>query len=105
MERYVHIFTTIGSKKEAASIAKSLVAKKFAACVQILGPITSIYRWKGKVETAKEWMCIIKSQRKLFDKIEAEIIQIHSYELPEITMSDISGNKEYLLWIRDNTGV
>ena len=103
MNGYVQIFTTTGSKKEASNIAKSLVSKRLAACVQVVGPITSTYRWKGKVETAKEWLCIIKSRKELFAKVEKDIMCIHSYELPEITMTEISGCNEYLSWIEKNT--
>ncbi len=103
MKGYIQIFTTAGSKKDAANIAKVLVSKKLAACVQVVGPITSTYRWKGKVENAKEWLCVIKSRRALSAKVEKEIKRIHPYELPEITTAEISGSNEYLSWIKKNT--
>lgn len=103
MKGCIQIFTTTDSKKDAANIAEVLVSKKLAACVQVVGPITSIYRWKGKVETAREWMCVIKSRKELFAKIEKEIKRVNSYGLPEITVAEISGSKEYLSWIKKNT--
>jgi periplasmic divalent cation tolerance protein len=103
MKGYVQISTATNSKSKAESIARSLVAKGLAACVQVSGPITSVYRWNGKVETAKEWLCVIKSRREQFVQVQKEIKRMHSYELPEITVAKISGSKEYLSWIDKNT--
>jgi periplasmic divalent cation tolerance protein len=78
---------------------------KLAACVQITGPITSIYRWKGKVENVQEWLCMIKTREELFDKVETAIKKLHSYETPEIVAVPIvKGSKEYLTWIDDELG-
>ncbi|PKN68705.1 MAG: hypothetical protein CVU54_13825 [Deltaproteobacteria bacterium HGW-Deltaproteobacteria-12] len=105
MTSYIEIKTTTGSREQAMIIAQHLVGKKLAACVQILEPITSIYRWKGKVETAQEWLCLIKTQADLFDKAEAAIKKMHSYEIPEIiAVPIVKGSKEYLQWIHEETG-
>jgi periplasmic divalent cation tolerance protein len=105
MTAYIEIKTTTGSRDEAMIIAQYLVGKKLAACVQILGPITSIYRWRGKLETAQEWLCLIKTQQDLFDKTEAAIKKLHSYEIPEIiAVPIVKGSKEYLQWIHEETG-
>jgi len=100
--KYIQIFTTAGSKTEAEKIAKLLVTKKLAACVQIVGSIKSFYRWKGKIESAKEWLCIIKSETGKYSAIEKAIKPIHSYETPEIIAMPIStGSKDYLSWLRE----
>ncbi len=99
-EEYIQVSTTIEKKENAEKIAKTLVEKRLAACIQILGPIVSTYRWKGNVETAGEWICFIKSKRALYDKLEKAIKEMHPYETPEIVaMPIISGSKEYLEWL------
>ena len=100
MKAYIQISTTTETKEEAQKIALYLVEQKLAACVQIGGPIESTYRWKGKVENAQEWLCLIKTRENLFDKVEAAIKKLHSYETPEIIAVPIlEGSKEYLNWI------
>lgn len=104
MNRYIQVITTISDKSGAEKIAKALINKKLAACVQIAGPIKSIYRWKGKIETAKEWVCVIKTRKNLYEKVEAAIKKIHPYEVPEIIAVPIAAaNKDYLKWIKLNS--
>ncbi len=103
MNRYVQILTTTAAKRHATDMANALVAKRLAACVQVVGPLISTYRWKGKVETSKEWLLVIKSQRKIYAKVEKEIKRMHRYDLPEITVTEISGSIGYLSWIAENT--
>ena len=100
----IQIITTTPKAKEAEKIANLLVDKKLAACVQVIGPITSIYKWKGKKEKSKEYLCLIKATRNLYYKIEKEIKGIHPYETPEIIATRIiAGNKDYLNWIDSET--
>ena len=102
MKTYIQISITTETKEQAQKIAKYLVGQKLAACVQITGPIESTYRWKDKIETAHEWLCLIKTRENFFDKVEAAIKKLHSYETPEIVaISIIKGSKEYLKWIDD----
>lgn len=104
MKSYIQISTTTETKEQAQKIARYLVEKKLAACVQITGPIESTYRWKTKVETADEWLCLIKTRTTLFKKVEAAIKKLHSYETPEIiAVPIIKGSKEYLHWLNDET--
>jgi periplasmic divalent cation tolerance protein len=105
MKSYIQVFTTTETKEEAWKIAQYLVEQKLVACVQITGPITSIYRWKGKVESAQEWLCLIKTREELFEKVEAAIKKLHSYETPEIVAVPIvKGSKEYLNWLDHELG-
>jgi periplasmic divalent cation tolerance protein len=100
MKSYIQISTTTETIEQAEEIARHLVEIKLAACVQITGPIISIYRWKGKVEDAKEWLCLIKTREDLFDKVETAIKKLHSYETPEIiAVPIVKGSKKYLDWI------
>lgn len=97
---FVQISTTTGNKKQAEEIARRLVKAHLAACVQVIGPIESVYRWKGKIESTKEWLCLIKAKGLNFKKIEKEIKRLHSYEVPEIVaIPIIKGSGEYLSWM------
>ena len=101
METYIQVITTTENKQDAEKIAGILVEKKLAGCVQIVGPVTSIYRWKGKIEEAREWQCVIKSRKGLFGEIEKVISSIHPYEVPEIiAVSILTGSKAYLEWLK-----
>ena len=103
MKSYIQVSTTTETKEEAQKIAQYLVEQGLAACVQITGPMESIYRWKGNVETANEWHCLIKTREDFFDKVEAAIKKLHSYETPEIiAVPIVKGGKEYLSWIEDS---
>jgi periplasmic divalent cation tolerance protein len=100
MESFIQVTTTTESEEQAKKIADFLVGTKLAACVQIVGPITSIYRWKGKVENAQEWLCLIKTREDFYTDIESAIKEMHSYETPEIiAVPIIKGSKEYLQWL------
>jgi|SRR4030043_421187 len=102
MKSYIQVSTTTETKEEAQKIAQYLVEQKLAACVQITGPIASTYRWKGNVETAGEWLCLIKTREDFFDKVEAAIKKLHSYETPEIiAVPIIKSSSEYLNWLND----
>lgn len=101
MESYIQITTTTDKKEVAERIAFRLVEEKLAACVQIVGPITSIYRWKGTIERAEEWQCIIKSREDLYKEIEHAIKSVHPYEVPEIiAIPIVAGSGAYLEWLR-----
>lgn len=101
MESYIQVITTTDKKENAENIAIMLVEKKLAACVQIVGPVVSTYRWKGTVETATEWQCVIKSREGLYPEIEKAIKTVHPYEVPEIIAVPISsGSSEYLGWLK-----
>jgi periplasmic divalent cation tolerance protein len=98
------ILTTAGSQDEAGRIAHALVERRLAACINIVPRIESVYRWQGKVETAEEWLLLIKTQAELFERVRDVVKDLHSYELPECMMLEVcAGSEEYLQWIAENT--
>lgn len=100
MTEYIHIYTTTQNKDDAGMIAEAVVKKRLAACAQVVGPITSTYWWEGAIEEAEEWFCIMKSRKDLYDKLEEAILDIHSYDVPEIVAVPIvSGSQRYLRWL------
>ena len=100
MQSYIQVVTTTDKKEDAERIATYLVEKRLAACVQIAGPITSFYRWRGNIESAGEWQCWIKTKESLYMEIEKTIKSIHPYEVPEIIAVPIArGSREYLEWL------
>ena len=84
MSEVLLVWTTTGSREEAAAIAERLVRDRLAACVQIDGPIRSVYRWQDEVESAEEWRCLIKTQQSLYPRLEATLLELHSYDVPQI---------------------
>lgn len=99
------VLTATGSQEEAQKIAHALVESRLAACVNIVPQIESVYRWQGKVESAAEWLLVIKTQASLFEQVRDAVKELHSYELPECVMLEIAaGSSEYLQWIADNAG-
>jgi periplasmic divalent cation tolerance protein len=98
------VLVTCGSKKEARKIAQALVQRRLAACVQEIGvPVRSMYRWKGRVESANEVLLLIKTSRKRFSAVSTLVKKLHSYEVPEIIALNIAdGSREYLDWITSN---
>jgi periplasmic divalent cation tolerance protein len=99
------ILTTAGSQEEAVKIAHALVERRLAACVNIVPRIESVYRWQGKVETSQEWLLLIKTQAELFERVRDAVKELHSYELPECVMLEVTaGSQKYLDWIAENTG-
>jgi len=95
------ILVTCGSTVEAKRIARAVVEARLAACVNILpGAVTSIYRWKGKVESARERLLLIKTSRKHLAKLQATVERLHSYEVPEfIALPIAKGSRKYLSWM------
>lgn len=101
---YTVIFITTANKKEAGRIARHLIKNRLAACVNIVDNIKSIFWWKGKIDKAKEVLLIIKTKKRLIDKLIKKVKSLHSYEVPEIiVLPIIAGNKKYLDWINGST--
>ena len=95
--------TTTATVEDAGKIAAALVEERMAACVQIVEPITSVYRWQGNVEEEKEVLLLIKSTRDLVPRIADLLEQIHPYEVPELIATPIvGGSTAYLNWLKEN---
>jgi periplasmic divalent cation tolerance protein len=97
------VYCTAASAEEAERIAEALVGERLAACCTLLPGVTSIYRWKGDVQREKECLLLIKSDRRLFERLEQRIRELHSYEVPEIIAVPVTaGSESYLAWMRDS---
>ena len=100
MTGFIQAVTTTETREDAEKIARIVVEQRLAACVQVLGPITSTYWWQGSIETADEWMCLMKSRQDLFDQLVRAIKAVHPYTVPEIlAFPVVAGNPEYLSWL------
>jgi periplasmic divalent cation tolerance protein len=105
MNDYIQVMTTTATREDAEKIAQALLAARQAACVQVLGPISSSYRWQGKIETSQEWLCLAKSRRGMYDLVEATICRLHPYEVPEIlAIPIVAGSASYLAWLDGELG-
>jgi periplasmic divalent cation tolerance protein len=100
---YVVVLVTCGSRPEAAKIARAVVERRLAACANILDtPVRSVYRWKGKVEQAREFLLLIKSSQSRLTALQREIERLHSYDVPEfIALPIVGGSARYLDWLGD----
>ena len=104
MTDFIQVFMTAEKKEEAENIARAMVEKRLVACAQVLGPIRSTYRWEDQIETSDEWLCIMKTQNDLFEKLEKAIRELHSYDVPEIVaLPIVSGSGDYLKWLGEET--
>jgi periplasmic divalent cation tolerance protein len=97
------VLTTCGSAEEARKIATELVERRLAACVNIIPQIESVYRWREKVETATEWLLVIKTTAGMFAPLRDALYELHSYETPECIAVEIEdGSAVYLEWIGES---
>ena len=100
----IAITTTSDEKSTLEAIAKHLIERQLAGCVQISGPVNSWYRWEGSIENSTEWQCLIKTDARHIDAIKQSILKLHNYEQPQIVAFEISdGSSGYLNWIQQNT--
>lgn len=103
MNDAIQIVTTFPTRETAEAAARELVERRLAACAQVGGPITSVYRWQGAIESAEEFTLTLKTRRDLFDLAAAVIGTLHSYEVPEILAFDVvAGSEAYLRWIDES---
>jgi periplasmic divalent cation tolerance protein len=102
MKDCIQVTTTTSTRAEAERIAEALVEARLAACVQIVGPIASVYWWKGDIERTTEWLCVIKTERHRYAEVEAAIKRLHSYEVPEVLATEfVDGSQNYLGWLHE----
>ncbi len=94
------VITTVGTEEQANLLAEELVERRNSCCVNILPVHRSVYRWKGQICDDSEYMLLIKTLDEHFEKVEATILELHSYELPEILAFNIAkGEAAFLSWI------
>lgn len=99
----VQVQATIDSEAAASRLGDTLVAERLAACVQLVGPIRSTYRWKDRVEVAQEWLCLVKTTESALARLLPRIRELHPYETPEIVVLPVvAGDPDYLRWVEDS---
>ena len=104
MSSFIQVQTTCDDRNTLEKIAESLVSRKLAACVQIIGPITSYFRWEGKVDYAQEFVCYIKTRAKYFDEVAKVTKELHSYDLPQIiALPIVAVTDEFSKWMTEET--
>lgn len=99
------VLITAPQEEEAATIAKTLIDERLAACVNIVKDIRSLYRWQGAVEDEGEVLMVVKTQERLFENLKNRVQQLHSYSVPEIiALPIVKGFENYVQWIKEETG-
>jgi periplasmic divalent cation tolerance protein len=97
--------TTVGSEEEGLALARALVEQGLAACVNVIPGVTSVYRWKGAVQTDPERLLVIKTRVALFPRLQEAVHRLHAYELPELILVPLTGgDARYLAWLAEGTG-
>jgi periplasmic divalent cation tolerance protein len=98
------VFITVPNEEEALKIARMLVEKRIAACVNIINNIRSVYRWEGKIEDDSELLLIVKTLNTLIDDVKSAVKELHSYSVPEIiALPILDGSEDYLKWLEEET--
>jgi periplasmic divalent cation tolerance protein len=104
MTDYILVLMTASSEKEGEKIAQALVKEKLAACVNVLPAIKSVYRWKGEIASEQEVLLLAKTKDRLFDRLKKRVLELHSYEVPEIiALPVLAGLEVYLGWLGKET--
>ncbi|MFD9650370.1 divalent-cation tolerance protein CutA [Streptomyces mirabilis] len=99
---WLTVLTTTDDPGKAETLARGAVEARVAACAQITGPVTSVYRWKGAVETASEWQVLFKTTGARYDALEAYLLAAHDYDTPEIIATPVvRGSADYLRWVEE----
>jgi len=96
---FIFVYITNPTRKEAKKIAKHLLKKRLIACANIF-PVSSLYRWKGKIVNDNEFILIAKTIKTNFEKIKKEVEKVHSYTIPCIIKISVSSNKKYFDWLK-----
>ena len=104
MPEIVLVTTTVDSKEQAARIAHTIVRERLAACAQLQGPIESRYWWNDEIANSVEWYCHFKAPKALAERLRERVVQLHSYEVPEvIVIPVVDGHHPYLQWVAAET--
>jgi periplasmic divalent cation tolerance protein len=95
--------STVATPEDAERIARALVERRLAACVNVVRGITSVYAWKGAVQTDAELLLVIKTRREALERLRAALLELHPYDVPELVAFEVAdGHRAYLDWIRDS---
>jgi len=98
------VFSTFPSEDKAAEVARTLVSEQLAACVNLVPPVRSIYRWQGEIYDERETLAIVKTTRERFEALRERLIALHPYEVPEVIALPVDGgHAPYLAWIAGET--
>ncbi|HEV3401136.1 MAG TPA: divalent-cation tolerance protein CutA [Acidimicrobiales bacterium] len=101
---WLQVQVAAGSREEADGVASAVLGPRLAACVQVVGPVESRFWWEGRLDTATEWLCLIKTTDERLDAVVATIRDAHSYDTPEIiAVPVVGGDEAYLRWVTDVT--
>jgi periplasmic divalent cation tolerance protein len=101
--RAIIVLTTTGADSDPIALAHALVDERLAACVNVLPPMTSVYRWKGEVAEDAERQLVIKTRPERIAALKERLLALHPYELPEFLVLDADGSEAYLAWVRQAT--
>jgi periplasmic divalent cation tolerance protein len=96
------VLTTLAAEADAAALARTLVEERLAACVNVLAPMTSVYRWKGAIEQDREQQLVIKTIPTLLDALQARLRELHPYELPEFIVLTAAASAAYAAWVGES---
>ena len=103
MQQYVVVLTTVGSDEEAVKLARAVVERRVVACVNIVGPVRSVYYWKGQLEDERERLLLMKTRSDRFDDLHSVLKELHPYDVPEIIALPVErGSAAYLGWVDEN---
>jgi len=105
MSDHIVVFCTVGQAQDASALALTLVEQRLVACVNVVPSVTSVYRWRGKIERDEERLLVMKTRADRFEELRAAIVAWHSYEVPEIVaLPLVAGHAPYLAWIDESVG-
>jgi periplasmic divalent cation tolerance protein len=103
MSGHVVALSTVGGAEDAERVARALVERRLAACVNVVPGLVSVYRWQGRVEREEERLLVIKTSAERVDALRAALVELHPYELPElVVLGVVSGHAPYLAWIDES---
>jgi periplasmic divalent cation tolerance protein len=104
MTDVIQVITATADREDALRVAQTLVEKRLAGCVQVIGPITSVYRWEDETQTEQEWLCVAKSSRDAYGALERALRSVHPYEVPEILAVPVAaGSADYVGWLHSQS--
>lgn len=97
------MISTVANAEDGERLARTLVERRLAACVNVLPPMASYYRWEGRVESAEERLLVIKTRAELFEELRATLVGLHPYQVPEVLALEVAaGHSPYLSWLDES---